>query len=321
LGNKLNIILQKIGNALLLGVALCLLAIPDTTAIADTGQADKPYMTKEFEVNDPALLKVFTVGGNVDIVPSSSSDKVKVELYLDRGFAFWSNSKNLDNYRITMLQRGNEIVASVERKRRDTGFFSDRMSFSFRIFVPESISSEIKTLGGNISLAEVSGRQSLKTGGGNISINNIQGHLEAYTAGGNISVRKSQGTLYAQTEGGNIELDQSKGEIRLKTNGGRITSDRTSGTLLAQVGGGDISASFVEVSKGVHLQTSAGNIRLQVPDQAGYEITMNGSDLRFSPDNRFHGSIKENTIEGTYKEGGPPLSMDTNSGTVTLEIN
>lgn len=295
---------------------------PDSTAriaLSSSG-FDKPYMTREFELSGPGALKVFTIAGNVDVVPSSSANKVKVELYLDRGYAFWSDSKNLDNFRITILKRGNEIVASVERKHRETGFFSDRMSFSFRVYVPRELSTELKTLAGDISLESVRGNQSIKTGGGDISLTDISGHLQAFTSGGSIEINDSRGTIYAQTEGGNISVDHSSGELRLKTKGGRIVSERISGTMLAQVGGGDIWADFVQVGEGIDLETSAGNIHLEVPDLEGYELMLRGTEVNFNELQDIRGEIKNSRIEGTYKDGGPPINLSTQAGTITLNM-
>jgi DUF4097 and DUF4098 domain-containing protein YvlB len=277
-------------------------------------------MTKEFELSDSGLLKVFTVAGNIEVIPSSSVQKVKVELYLDRGFAFWSDANNLNNFRITMLKRENEIIASVERKKRDSGFFSDRMSFSFRVYVPESISTDLKTLGGNISLSNVHGEQAIKTGSGNVTLKDVSGQIKAYTTGGNIEISDSQGTIFAQTEGGNILLDRSSGEFRLRTKGGRIVSERVSGTMLARVGGGDISADFMRVGEGINLETSAGNIELSVPDQVGYELLLSGTEVHFSELESMSGDVQTGRIKGTYKDSGPPINLQTNSGTIRLKI-
>lgn len=304
-----------------MGVLFASSVMADTVPGSKTsGDKDKPYMTKEFEIDSPGSLKIFTVAGNIDVVPSSSDNKVKVELYIDRGFAFWSNSNNLDNFRIIMLKRGNEVVASVERKHRETGFFSDQMSFSFRVYVPKHMSTELKTLGGKVALHHVCGKQSVKTHGGSIEVSDICGRLEAYTLGGNIKVSNSSGTIYAQTDGGNILLDQNSGEIRLKTNGGKIIAEGISGSMLGSVGGGDISANFTEVKQGIDLQTSAGNIHLGVPDFVGYQLLLRGTEINFNRKNQLSGDIKAGKIEGTYKDGGPPISLTTNAGTISLKI-
>lgn len=277
-------------------------------------------MTKEFEVSDPGMLKVFTTAGNIDVIPSSSTKNVKVELYIDRGFAFWSNANNLDNFRITMMQRDNEIVASVERKKRGAGFFSDRMNFSFRIYVPQSMSTDLKALRGNIRLEKVHGEQAIKTGEGNISLQNVTGQLKAYSSGGNIDIKDSQGTIFVQTEGGNITLDRSSGEFRLRTNAGDIISERISGTMLARVGSGDIRADFMRIGEGINLEASTGDIELSVPDHTGYELLLKASEISFSDLENVQGSINSGSIKGTYKDSGPPINLQTNMGTIRLNI-
>ncbi|NGP76460.1 DUF4097 domain-containing protein [Balneolaceae bacterium YR4-1] len=281
----------------------------------------KPYLTKEFTLDGPGILKAYTLAGNIEVQTIEASSKVKVELYLDRGYSFWSNSKNLDNYRITVIQRGNEIVSSVERKSKETGFFSDQMRFSFKIYVPEEMSTELKTSGGNISVSGLSGHHMIKTSGGNIDLDEINGKLAAYTAGGNINVNKSSGTIYGKTTGGNITVDQSSGEIRLLSDGGRIIAERISGTLLAKLGGGDIKAQFLRVSEGISLDTGAGNIFLEIPEMDGFDLVLNGTEIKLPTDLSVDGYRSLQRVEGTVKRGGAPINVSTNHGKIELKIN
>lgn len=305
---------------------LLLVTVPPVCAstgkiVTETDSRTDPYLTKEFTVDEAGALKVFTTSGDIDVVRHTSGNTVRVELYLDRGYAFWSNSKNLDNYRITMMKRGNEIVASVEKKGREASFFGSQMTFSYVIYVPESISAELKTLGGNIRLQGVSGNQSIKTSGGNIIASDISGHLQAFTAGGNIEIKNSRGTIFGQTEGGNINVGNSEGELRLRTNGGRITAEQISGSMLAKVGGGDIRAHFLHVAEGISLSTSAGNVQLEVPSSNGYDLVLRGTAINFDQHSNFDGSYDSRRVEGVYKNGGVPINLSTNSGTVTLKIS
>lgn len=281
----------------------------------------KPYLTREFTLDGPGILKAFTVAGNIEVQTIEASNKVKVEVYLDRGYSFWSNSKNLDNYRITVIQRGNEIVSSVERKSKETGFFSDQMRFSFKVYVPENMSTELKTSGGNITVSGLQGHHMIKTSGGNIELDEIKGKLAAYTAGGNININNSRGTLYAKTTGGNIKVDQSGGEIRLLSEGGRILAERISGTLLAKLGGGDIKAHFLKVSEGISLDTGAGNIYLEIPQMDGFDLVLRGTEIVLPSDLYIEGIKGRQKVEGTVKKGGAPINLTTNHGKIELIIN
>lgn len=289
---------------------------------ADVCKAEgKPYITKEFTLKGPGILKAYTVAGNIEVKTIEETDKVRVELYLDRGYSFWSNSKNLDNYRITIIQRGNEVISSVERKNKETGFFSDQMRFSYKIYVPRSISTELRTSGGNVSISGLHGRHVIKSSAGNIDVDDIHGKVTAYTVGGNINFNYSKGILYGMTTGGNIMVDQSQGEIRLQSDGGQIRAERISGTLLAKLGGGDIKVHFLCVSEGISLDTGAGNIYLELPRMKGYDLVLKGTDIRLPAGLQFEGYKSRQKVEGTVDKGGAAINLTTNYGTIILKTN
>lgn len=280
----------------------------------------KPYMTREFILDGPGILRVSTLAGNIEVEQVSDGNKVRVELYVDRGYAFWSNSKNLENYRITMLQRGNEVLTSVEQKSKEADFFSDQMKFSYKIFVPESMSSEMSTSAGDIYISGMEGQHMVKTGGGKVTVKDISGKLGAYSASGNIEISSSSGTLYAQTEAGKLSVSDSKGEIRLKTNAGDITARRISGSLLAQTSSGDIKAEFLSVSTGISLDVSSGNIDLIIPEDNGYNLDISGSEIDFYDRESFSGTRNKTAVKGALRGGGATINLITKSGEVTLDL-
>lgn len=280
---------------------------------------DKPYLTKEFTLENTGTLKAYTIAGNIEVQTIENSDKVRVELYLDRGYSFWSNSKSLDNYRITILQRGSEIIASVERKDKETGFFSDQMRFSYKLYVPKKISTELKTSRGNVSISGMKGKHLIKSSGGNIDLENITGKATAYTAGGNINISNSNGILYAKTTGGNITIDQSQGEIRVQSNAGQVIAERVSGTLLAQLGAGDIKAHFLCITEGISLDTGNGNIYLELPAMDGFELVLGGSQIRLPSTWAFQGERSQTRVEGTVSGGGVPINLTTSHGNIEIK--
>lgn len=267
------------------------------------------------------MLKAFTVAGNINVQTVENSNRVRVELYLDRGYSFWSNSKNLDNYRITIMQKGKEVVASVERKNKETGFFSDRMRFSYKIYVPKKISTELKTAGGNVSISGMEGNHLIKSSGGNIELDAIRGKVSAYTAGGNINISNSKGVLFGKTIGGNITIDQSQGEIRVQSNAGQVIAERISGTLLVQLSAGDIKAHFLQISEGVSLDTKVGNIHLEIPPLEGYDLVLDGTNIDLPPDLEFSGYKSRSKVEGSISGGGVPINLSTSHGNITLVNN
>ena len=285
-------------------------------------EKNKPYITKEFIVSGPGIFKASTFAGNIEVISVSDTNIVKVEVYVDRGYSFWSGSKNLDNYRVTMEQHGNKILSSVERKSNEKGFFSDRVSFSYKVYMPEKMSVMLKTSAGNISLKGITGNHSIKSYAGNITVENVKGHVQAYTSGGNIDIERTSGTIFGHTNGGNILLDNNKGELRFRSNGGQIIAQRISGTMISQVNGGDIKAQFVHLSKGVSLQTSAGDIYVELPGNAsGFNLSLSGTNIEFPSGSDFSGEYDKRRVQGRLFDGGIPISLATGYGKITVRVD
>lgn len=282
--------------------------------------AQQPHLVKEFTIQGAGVLKAFTVSGNIEVQHVSETDKVRVELYIERGYAIWSESRNLDNYRINVLQRGNEIIASVEQKTKNTGFFSDKMTFSYKIYLPKAMSSELKTLGGHIKLSGVRGEHLARSNGGNIELTNLTGRIGAYTSGGTVDIEQCKGTIYAQSHGGNIHINNSGGEMRLRTSGGNIISTQTSGSFVARADGGDIRAQFMEVGEGVSMETTAGNIYAGLPAGIGFDLFAAAPEVILEDMEHFYGEKSTRRVDGRLNEGGTPVRLQTPSGTITIEI-
>lgn len=219
-----------------------------------------------------------------------------------------------------MKQNGNKVVSSVEQKTDERSLFSDQITFSYKIYVPEQISSQLKTSGGDISISGIRGSQILKTAGGNISINDVGGEIKAYTSGGNIEILFSKGTIFAHTAGGNIIVEKSSGEIRFKTTGGRILASKVGGSMVAEVVGGDIHADFETISQGINLKTTAGTIEVALPPNKGFNLDLKGTQVFIPSGIQFSGTVKPNSVIGTLIGGGAPVIINNNYGTVTLTV-
>lgn len=282
---------------------------------------EEPYRTEYFTLDGSGSLKVYTVSGNVEVFGSEGSDVVRVELYVKRGYALWSSEKSLDNYLVHIDKKGSEIMAVVEPKSRAGGFWkSDDMTFSFKIYVPNRISSVVKTQGGNVTLSGLSGSQKIKTGGGNLTLLDIQGELQAYTTGGDISMKSLKGAIQTQTNGGNIDLDDCEGEMRLITKAGNIKGDKIAGSFLAKTYSGDIRTNFLTMGDGVKLEAIRGDIRAVVPENSHLDLVLKGSDVDLYNVPSFRGERESNRVVGRINEGGTTINMITNTGDVVLEF-
>jgi len=90
--------------------------------------------------------------------------------------------------------------------------------------------------------------------------------------------------------------------------------------LVAATTSGDIHSEFNEVSVGVYLETSTGNIDLQLPKLAGYEIDASG--LSFNFDELTGGEITKDigfrNANIQIREGGIPVNLKTVAGSIRV---
>ena len=281
-----------------------------------------PYLSKIFEISDGARLNVNTINGNVEVVHNPNIDHVKVELYVRRGFALWSGSRNLDNYRILMIQRGNVITASVER-RSSSGSVrsSDDMSFVFLIQTPKSISTDLRTLNGNILLSDISGEHLIQNSVGNVIVRNSSGLFNIYSSGGSIELDNISGQVNGKTVVGNILINQSSGEMRFRSTTGSIQADGYSGTLIASTVNGMIRAGFSHVSQGVYLETITANIDLFLPQEIGYRIEAEANRIDLTSLTGVPSSIRSiqrNSVKTNIGDGQVPIQLKTTTGNIVI---
>lgn len=282
----------------------------------------EPYLSKIFEISDDARLNVNTINGNVEVVHNPNIDHVKVELYVRRGFALWSGNRNLDNYRILMIQRGNVITASVER-RSSSGSVrsSDDMSFVFLIQTPKNISTDLRTLNGNILLSDISGEHLIQNSVGNVIVRNSSGLFNIFSSGGSIELDNLEGQVNGKTVVGSILVNQSSGEMRFRSTTGSIQADGYSGTLIASTVNGMIRASAIHVTQGVYLETITGSIELFLPQDIGYRIEAEANRIDLT---RLTGipssvrSVQMNSAKTTIGDGQVPVQLKTTTGNIVI---
>ncbi len=256
------------------------------------------FSVHTYSVEEATTLNVATPSGDIEIISEEGREEVRVELYVERGISIWSRSRNMDNYRITNQKRGREIVASVEPRG---SFMSDHVTFTYRVFVPPRIDTQLRTTSGDITLE------------------NLRGHQQLFTGSGDIDVSGNEGRIDGKTHQGNIRLRECEGEVRLSILNGEIDAEKMRGVMVARVTSGDIRALYDKVSQGISLETVRGDIWLELPQQP-FEFRARGSQVNFRASGDFNGIRRVDRVEGTYGEGGGPrVTLSSVSGSITVE--
>jgi DUF4097 and DUF4098 domain-containing protein YvlB len=327
---------------------------------AQSGRA--PFLQKSFARESIRQVETQTSGGNISVTGEASGE-ARVEVYISS-----NNGRNNDalskeeiqkrleeEYDLNISLNGNKLTATARPKQRNMNWRRG-LNISFKIFVPQAVSSSVLTSGGNINMKNLSGTEDFRTSGGNLDIDQLSGKVTGRTSGGNVAITDSKDDIDVSTSGGNIQAEHCEGTIRLVTSGGNldlralkgtvhattsgghvggeaITGElqtRTSGgnidlrdlscSLRASTSGGSIDVRVKTPGKYIDLENSSGNITLELPQGQGMDLKIRGERVNTGTMSNFHGDMDEKHISGSLNGGGIPVTVDGNSGNVRLSF-
>lgn len=282
---------------------------------------DKPYKSEFFRVRGIPKVTVHTTIGNVEVFQNPDIDGVKVDLFLERSFSLWSGRRSLDNFRIILQQQGDHIIASVEDKKSGHVPTGSDIKFHFLVQTPYKVTTNLRTFNGDIFLENVEGHHFIQNQTGNISVNHTKGEVRVVSTTGNIDLASLEGNVYAKTVNGNVNIISNSGEVRVRSVSGDITASDITGTLVSATTSGNIFADFMNVSKGIYLETLSGNIELFLPATSGYNIE--GSAMSYDLRGLSESIITERhqnqrDLNVVIREGGVPVQLSTMSGRIRV---
>lgn len=317
--------------------------------VAHAQSSSEPYLVKQLSGEAIQRVKAETSGGNIAIAGVDAS--VRIEVYVqasngrDRNISKEEIKKRLDeDYDLNVTAENHELVAIAKPKHHFSNW-NKGLSISFKIYVPASVSSTLRTSGGNITLSSLNGMQDFTTSGGNLDIDHLTGHIKGRTSGGNINftdlkddidlttsggniiAKKSGGTITLSTSGGELRLNDLQGNIKATTSGGNVNADLVNGDLYARTSGGNvnldnlscsvdastsggnISVNIITLGKFVKISNSGGNVDLKIPQNKGLDLNISGDKVSVTAMSNFKGDIKKDKIEGSLNGGGIPVNV------------
>ena len=243
---------------------------------------------------------------------------------------------------VIVSKEGNTVTIRARRQNKERNLnWSGRCSMDARytVQVPRSFNSELRTGGGTIIVAELTGSMSADTSGGklkfthlrgptgattsggSIELNGCEGALKVDTSGGRIDATDGSGSLEARTSGGSIVVRNFGGDTKVETSGGRLTFENINGKITGRSSGGSISAKLKSPVPGdVNLETSAGSIDVMVPPDAGLDIEAEASSGRVISELPFIGTRTDrDTMKGKINGGGKSLLLRSGAGSISIK--
>jgi len=327
-------------------------------SISVIAQNKEPYMTKSLSSESVKSTEVQTSGGSISVSGVNAAAETKVEVYISSNngkneISKEEIAKRLEQYDLNVSVSNNKLTAIAKPKQRDMDW-KKGLSISFKVYVLKSISTDLTTSGGSISLTNLTGNQKFATSGGGLHIDNVGGNIDGRTSGGSIEVENSRddidlttsggsikanncsGKLRLTTSGGSLDLKDLKGDIRATTSGGSVKGRNISGELIthtsgggihlydlacsleASNSGGSIDIEIKELGKYVKISNSGGGIDLQLPKNKGVDLDLSGGRIKTDQLGNFDGSIDDDNLQGKLNGGGVPVKVRSSSGRISL---
>lgn len=338
---------------------LSAIAITFLATNARSQDVKTPYLTKSFSSENITNVVSETSGGNI-IVTAVKPSGARVEVFVNQN-GKWGNklsdtdlkSKVEQGYSLD-VSLNNGTLTAVAKSKHTIINWKKSLSFSFKIYVPQNVSTQLKTSGGNIGLTGVSGDQDFSTSGGNLILNSVggkilsktsggnilikncrdklelstsggniiaensEGQINLSTSGGNVQLKDLKGTIDASTSGGNVEAETIEGELSAHTSGGNILLQKLSCSVKASTSGGNMDVSIFHVGKYVALHNSSGQVRLVLPKNTGMDLKLSASKISTQNLKNFNGSNDKNEINGTVNGGGIPVTVEDEGGKIDV---
>jgi hypothetical protein len=302
---------------------LFLLVALISVVAATPAKSEIENIDKSFSVKSGGTLTIKSDQGSIKV---ETWDNQTVKVLVEKKAR---KQKQMDGFKVNFDQKGNNIFVEGD------GDWNNKVSVKFIIKVPQEFNLDLKTGGGSIGVANISGEVTVNTSGGSISIGNVaQGNVDAHTSGGNIKVGDVDGNLKVVTSGGNIRLGKINGKSSIDTSGGSITLEQGGSDLKAKTSGGRIEIGPVKGK--VDVDTSGGGIRIGMADgdvvanTSGGDIKVEGSkgsvNIDSSGGNLFVGSsggyVKAETSGGSIKilQARGFIEADTSGGKIEAEM-
>jgi len=243
---------------------------------------------------------------------------------------------------VVVSKEGNTVTVRARRPNKERSMnWSGRcnMDARYTVQVPKTFNSELRTGGGTIMVAELTGAMSADTSGGklkfthlkgptgattsggSIELNGCEGPLKVDTSGGRIEAIDGSGSLEARTSGGSIAVRNFSGDAKVETSGGRLSFENINGKITGRSSGGSITAKLKSPVPGdVNLETSAGSIDVMVPADAGLDVEAEASSGRVTSELPFTGiRTDRESMKGKINGGGKSLVLRSGAGSISIK--
>jgi Toastrack DUF4097 len=269
---------------------------------------------KTFNISPGKLLKLDASSGDV-IVNTWDKPQVYVKILGN------SRAERKVDFSFSATDEYVEIIA--DHPNSFFNWFGNGIRMRFEITVPSSFNTKIKSSGGDIRMAGITGDQWMKTSGGDVITTDVNGSLTISTSGGDVTTTNTKGITDLSTSGGDVKCLDFDGDLKASTSGGDIILKGKNSKIYAHTSGGDVTINYQGENKGFDIGTSGGSITLRVPDDfnASARLSTSGGSITCNLKTTNISKITSSKFEADINNGGNKLVARTSGGDIEVVKN
>jgi DUF4097 and DUF4098 domain-containing protein YvlB len=277
-----------------------------------SGEAQKK-IDRVFDVKPRGELTVDTDAGSVTV---EAWDKNQVSVVVEMS----GDEQQLKRFRVEFSSDDSTVSIVGKQRGRFFPWHWQSSDIVFRIKVPPHFRPKISTAGGDVNVTGVDANVRCETSGGTLKLFSIVGDIYGETSGGDVLVRNVTGDVQGHTSGGDIKVDSVLGSVKVTTSGGEVVLLRVNGRIFGETSGGNIEARLYGQNRGIHLETSGGNVSVYVSKDvaANVQASTSGGSVKCDLPVMVLGKISEDELHGKINGGGNLIELSTSGGNINI---
>jgi hypothetical protein len=292
-------------------LAFSLVMVPGKSAAAS-----QKRVQKRFRVGPGARLTLKTHTGSITLI-GGTSNEVSIDVNI-RG-----RDKDVRGFEVTAEQSGNQVDVSGSLQTQGAWiWYLPDLRVSYEVTVPRECGLRLHTSEGYITVHNVEGVLKGGTAEGDISISRCNGDIDLDTFSGSLKADSCVGTIGMRTSCGGINFTAITGDVDVSTSAGDVRIVDVEGKIRAWTAGGNMIVKMRGSNKGVHVESSGGDVELFLPPSVAGDIDAESvaGVVKCFLRGRLAGEIGENELDAKINGGGSPIYAHTVGGDVRLLV-
>ncbi len=265
------------------------------------------------------------VSGDIDI-QTWKEGQVKIEaLKVSEASSMDKAKENAAQVTIEVTKEGDTLRIETKYPERHGFWGGDNInvSVSYKLWVPEMASVEVRSLSGDVKLAPIGGTAKVHSVSGNVTVEGAAG-ADIDLVSGDVVVGNVLGDAYLKTVSGDITVAKVKGSVEIASVSGDLELKDVSDakTVTGKSVSGNITYTGTILSGGNYeITVHSGDVTLKIPANSAFDLE--ASTFSGSIDSDFQiqvmGKLSPKEIHGTVNGGGARIRVKSFSGSVEIK--